>query len=309
MKLGSLLYHYLVPHEHNNHRARALHHESLFAYVLLLVIFNLSITRIHKQAPDILGYATDIRIEKLLEATNTKRQEQGLGQLSLNQTLSQAAQNKAADMFANGYWAHNSPQGKTPWDFILSAGYRYSLAGENLAKNFDTSAAVVDAWMASPTHRDNILKGGYTEVGFAIVNGVLLGEETTLVVQMFGTGTSNERAQIPQVQAKEPIAVQVPQQPAALAMEASAPAAARVAKTQNLPFVGGVHIAPLVDIPAVTHQVAYMFVGLIVGVLAVDAFVVWRKRLVRLTGHTIAHILFLFVMIAGSLSITRGSLL
>ena len=170
-----MLHHWLVPHEGNNHRAKALHTEALFAYVLLLAVFNLGIKFFHTKAPDVLGYATDIRVEQLLASTNAKRAEAGLDALTLNGTLSQAAAAKAADMLANNYWAHNSPLGKTPWDFIISAGYRYTLAGENLAKNFQTSSGVVDAWMNSPTHKANIFKAGYREVGFAVVNGVLAG--------------------------------------------------------------------------------------------------------------------------------------
>lgn len=290
---------------------------------MFLGVFNFGISFIHKQAPNILGYATDIRIEKLFEATNAKRTEAGLSTLILNQALSQAAQAKAEDMFANGYWAHNSPQGKTPWDFIVSAGYRYTLAGENLAKNFDTSVAVVDAWMGSPTHKDNILKGGYQEVGFAVVNGILNGEETTLVVQMFGTSATPQLAQVPQVQAQEPqpsplpavevvqekvVSVEVSSEPAAQIEEATPTAFAGSIGTGIPPILGGVKISPLIDIPRATHMVAYMFIGLIVGVLAVDSFVIWRKKLVRLAGHNIAHILFLTTIAISSLTLVRGAL-
>src|SRR3972149_9762200 len=89
-------------------------------------------------------------------------------------------------MFQENYWSHYSPDGKTPWDVILGAGYKYEYAGENLAKNFLFSNGFVDAVMNSTTHRDNLLKKEYTEVGYAIVNGTLNGEQTTLVVQEFG---------------------------------------------------------------------------------------------------------------------------
>lgn len=306
------LYHFLVPHESNNHRAKALHHEALFAYILLLGIFNLSITFVHKRAPSILGYATDIRMEQLLTDTNVKRTQAGLAPLTLSETLSQAAAAKAADMFANNYWAHNSPIGKTPWDFIIASGYRYTLAGENLAKNFQTSGGVVDAWMASPSHRDNVLKEGYREVGFAVVNGVLNGEETTLVVQMFGTTSTKPVAQIPQVQASAPqsesseglMPTEVPAEPAAQVTAAAVPSRASPIMT-----LGSVRIAPLVNISGLTHKVAYGFVGLLVGVLAVDAYIVSRRKLVRLAGHNSAHILFLSTIVANGLMLARGVLI
>jgi len=144
MNILHLVHHWLVPHETNNHRSRALHLNALLSYALLLMVFNLGVRVLHSQA-------TDIRVDQLLNSTNAKRQENGLSSLQLNSTLSQAAAAKAADMLTNGYWAHNSPSGKTPWDFIIGSGYRYTLAGENLAKNFQSSDGVVEAWMASPT--------------------------------------------------------------------------------------------------------------------------------------------------------------
>jgi len=329
MRLIRLLHHFLVPHEGNNHRAKALHHDALFAYVLLLAVFNLGIRFFHVRLPDVLGYATDIRVEALLASTNAKRAEAGLTQLTLNSALSQGAAGKAADMFANNYWAHNSPGGKTPWDFILGAGYRYTLAGENLAKNFQTSGGVVDAWMASPTHKANILKAGYKDVGFAVVNGVLNGEETTLVVQFFGATSATPIAQVPKAQAAAPLPAQagkaepvreIVKQPEEK-MVTVVPTEAAVQDTTPAPlssltpsFVSGLSFervitTPRVNIETVTSTVVYVVVGLLIGILAVDAFVVSRKHIVRLAGHNVAHILFLGTMVISGLALSRGSLL
>ncbi len=320
MHLFRVLHHWLVPHETNIHRAKALHHDALLAYVLLLAVCNLGIRFFHGAMPDVLGYATDIRVEQLLAGTNARRAESGLEPVSLNGALSQAAAAKASDMFANGYWAHNSPQGKTPWDFIIGSGYKYSLAGENLAKNFQTSDGVVDAWMASPTHKANIVKAGYRDVGFAIVNGILNGEETTLVVQMFGA-TSAPIAQVPKVEAAAPqpavlpvatlddvtpITV-VPTEPAAV-QTVPAPKEASSLLTSGLSFER-VIVTPKVNIPALTGNLVFIVVGLLIGLLAVDAFVVRKRRVVRFAGHNIAHILFLITIVMSGLSIARGSLL
>lgn len=314
MNIFRALHHFLVPHEGNNHRAKALHHDALLAYVLLLGIFNLGIKFLHTQAPSVLGYATDIRVEQLLADTNAERTKAGLSSLTLNSTLSDAAAAKAADMFANNYWAHNSPQGKTPWDFIISAGYHYTLAGENLAKNFQTSDGVVAAWMASPSHKANIVKPGYQDIGFAVVNGVLNGEETTLVVQMFGTTNEKSISAIPQVQAAAPQpATVVPNEPIAQVSQAPAP----LAKPQPVvqPAVqpafslSGVTNTPLINISGLTHEVGYVFIGLLIGVLAVDAYVVSRRHIVRLVGHNIAHILFLATILISGLALSRGALI
>ena len=89
-------------------------------------------TNIH----NVLGFATDISTDKLFQLTNELRQKNNLPSLSLNSSLSLAAQKKAENMFQENYWSHYSPTGKTPWDFILGANYKYEYAGENLAKTF-----------------------------------------------------------------------------------------------------------------------------------------------------------------------------
>lgn len=319
MRLFRMLHHWLVPHEANNHRARALHHEALLSYVLLLAVFNLGIRFFHGKMPDVLGYATDIRVEQLISATNAKRAEAGLSPVTLNGALSQAAAAKASDMFANNYWAHTSPGGKTPWDFIIGAGYRYTLAGENLAKNFQTSDGVVEAWMSSPTHKANIVKSGYKEVGFAVVNGVLNGEETTLVVQMFGTTTSAPVAQIPKAEAAGPAPAAIPAKEAEEVVKATTvvpeePAAVNTTPAPVPSFSSTfaferVVTAPKINIATLTSNVVMVVVGLLIGLFAVDAFIVKKRRVVRLAGHNIAHILFLISIVISGLGIVRGSLL
>src|SRR4030065_255642 len=123
------------------------------------------------QFKNILGYATDINMPALYQLVNEQRQNNNLPPLTYNEKLAQAAYGKAQDMFTKNYWAHYAPDGATPWNFILASGYQYEYAGENLAKNFLFSQNVLDAWMASPSHRENILRKDYNEVGFAIVNG------------------------------------------------------------------------------------------------------------------------------------------
>jgi hypothetical protein len=298
MSLVTSLRHLFIPQYTNNHRAKALHVDALLVYVLLFALFNLGIRAAHRVAPDVLGYATDINVQQLLAGTNAKRQEAGLGALTLNSTLSVAAANKAADMFSKNYWAHNSPIGSTPWDFITGAGYHYTVAGENLAKNFSNNQGVVDAWMASPSHRANLLKGGYRDVGFAVVNGTLNGEETTLVIQMFGA-TAGELAAAP---SPPPQPVVIPQEAAVV----NEPALALQ------PVVNGfesVNTQPLFNIPTVSRDMVFAFVGILMGVLFVDAWVASRRRVVRIAGHNIAHILFLsalFILISG---VSRGRLL
>ncbi|HWT55801.1 MAG TPA: CAP domain-containing protein [Candidatus Microsaccharimonas sp.] len=140
----------------------------------------------------VLGYATDMSIQELLDDTNQQRIGNGEAALGLNSLLDNAAQSKANDMAARDYWSHNTPDGQTPWTFITAAGYNYQLAGENLAYGFDTAADTLTGWMNSPEHRANILNGGYTEVGFGYINIANYqgtGPET-LVVAMYASPAS-----------------------------------------------------------------------------------------------------------------------
>jgi hypothetical protein len=303
MSLVTSFRHFFIPQHTNNHRAKALHVDALLVYVLLFALFNLGIRAAHKIVPDVLGYATDINVQQLLAGTNAKRQEAGLGALTLNSTLSVAAANKAADMFSKNYWAHNSPAGATPWDFVTGAGYRYTVAGENLAKNFSTSGGVVDAWMASPSHRANILKPNYRDVGLAVVNGTLNGEETTLVVEMFGA-TPGELAAASPTPPAQPVVV--PQE--AAVVNEPAPTVQPIQQPEISGFQS-VNVQPLLNIPTVSRDLVFAFVGILMGVLLVDAWVASRRHVVRIAGHNIAHILFLsalFILISG---VSRGRLL
>jgi len=119
--------------------------------------------------------------------TNNERQALAEPPLSRNQILDRAATLKAEDMAANGYFAHNSPDGVTPWHWFQEVGYVYAHAGENLAVYFSDSDEVVKAWMNSPTHRANIVNATYQEIGIGTSKGRYQGHDTVFVVQLFGT--------------------------------------------------------------------------------------------------------------------------
>jgi len=177
---------WFVPHSSNHYHPHVLRSSGLVVIALIIALIPSFYNGITAGTAQVLGYATDISAGGLNAASNQQRSANGLPALSLNSALSQAATNKAADMFAKNYWAHNAPDGATPWTFIVAAGYSYSAAGENLAKNFLTSSGVVNAWMDSPAHRANVLDSRFVDVGYAVMNGTLLGDEVTLVVAMYG---------------------------------------------------------------------------------------------------------------------------
>lgn len=134
----------------------------------------------------------------LISLTNQQRAAAGLAPLYENAELDASAYAKAQDMLANQYWAHYSPSGTSPWYFMRASGYQYSIAGENLAMDFDSDQAVMDAWMNSPEHRANLLNPNFQDVGIAEVPGVLLGDSTILVVAHYGAplGSPGPRAAV-----------------------------------------------------------------------------------------------------------------
>lgn len=182
--------HWFTPHKSNNFRSKLLHNSGLIFLIATLIVFN-SVTRLLRiSGLHILGFTSTITVDEVVSSTNQERASQGLPPLKISQKLSSAAAAKAADMFTDNYWAHVAPDGTSPWTFIIQAAYSYQHAGENLAKDFSNTPSMINAWMASPTHRANIVSDKYTDIGVAVVQGNLLGEDTVLVVQMFGTPSS-----------------------------------------------------------------------------------------------------------------------
>ena len=127
--------------------------------------------------------------EEFLRLTNEARLSMDRPTLVLNEQLNQAAMAKAQDMVAKGYWDHFRPTDhKAPWAFVHEAGYQYTVAGENLARGYQTPAGITQAWLNSPSHLANILSRKYAEVGYAcIVSFDASGKEVLLTVEMFGS--------------------------------------------------------------------------------------------------------------------------
>jgi len=98
---------------------------------------------------------------------NADRVKNGLKPLKLNSQLSALGGNYAQDMINRNFFAHENPEGQTPFDRMQKAGISYVTAGENIAINSNVNTAEV-AFMNSSGHRDNILNTTYTEVGIGV---------------------------------------------------------------------------------------------------------------------------------------------
>ncbi|MDD4937442.1 MAG: CAP domain-containing protein [Candidatus Shapirobacteria bacterium] len=300
--------HFFIPQERNNHRAAILRTNTLLILIAFYLLNQSVVKFVTFLKPGILGYSSEITIQKVLDQTNIERQKNGLNPLKYNSILSESATKKAQDMFTNNYWAHNSPLGKVPWDFFKEVGYKYSIAGENLARDFYDTDSLMKAWMNSPTHRANIINDRYQEIGIGVVNGILGGVKTTLVVQHFATPvdtvvskTNTTKSVITPTQNNEfvntksiieevestiiPESVLLPQTPEVLSQ-------------QNK------YISPLL----LNKIISIALFVLIISVLFFDGFITLKNNTHRLTGSTVGHIGFLLVILLLIISSQQGAI-
>jgi hypothetical protein len=266
-----------VPHSQNNHRPKLLHNRSLFILIGLFFMAQSAIGILGNIKPSILGFASQIPVETIVNLTNTERKAANLNELKLNQKLSEAALAKAMDMFAKDYWAHNAPDGTEPWYFIQKSGYNYLNAGENLARDFNSAETIVAAWMNSPTHKANILSKKYQDIGIAVVDGRLKGVETTLVVQMFG----NPQTVTPKISSTQTNTL-------IKTVEAEEPITSTYAITPTK-ITNAIKLSPF----DLSRSTSLAFIILIIFTLGIDWFIVWRRNIIRISGKTWAHLTYL----------------
>lgn len=107
--------------------------------------------------------------KQVVDLTNAERAKEGLKPLEMHSPLMEVAQAKSEDMAKNNYFSHTSPTYGSPFDQIKSAGISYRSAGENIAQGQRTPQQVVQAWMESPGHRQNIMNANYTHIGVGFV--------------------------------------------------------------------------------------------------------------------------------------------
>lgn len=152
--------------------------------ILLIIVGSLLTYNLYSE-PILKFLEANILSQDIITATNEKRTENLKKVLQSNSLLTKAAQAKADDMAAKGYFSHTSPDGKQFPEWIQESGYDYLYAGENLAVKFTTLSSLINGWMNSEFHRKNILSDQYSETGIGIAEGKYNGEKTTFYVQIF----------------------------------------------------------------------------------------------------------------------------
>ena len=111
------------------------------------------------------GNSTTTQAQSVLQLTNNYRSQYGKKALKLDAELCRVAQAKADDMAAKGYFSHTSPTYGSPSQMLKSFGVGYRYMGENIAKGYNSASSVVNGWMNSQGHRENILNGNFGSLG------------------------------------------------------------------------------------------------------------------------------------------------
>ncbi len=177
----------IIPSEKNGYKAHLLKIPILIIFTIVITFFNL----FAKSSIIAQDYSTLINNESLLVEHNKFRKENNLPELKLNSLLNQSATKKATEMLNLDCWSHYCPEGTQPWKYFDDVGYIYTYAGENLAEGFSNITDVMNAWINSKTHRENILKPEFTEVGFGLITGSYQNRNNNLIIAVhFGSQAS-----------------------------------------------------------------------------------------------------------------------
>ena len=320
MNLTYTLVHYLYPHTSNNQKPRLLHTSNLFLLSILLIAYQVILQVLPLAGVKILGYASNIPPDEVIHLTNIKRQEAGVADLQYSAVLAQAARAKGEHMLANNYWSHIAPDGTEPWKFFIDSGYKYRYAGENLARDFSDPGSAISAWMASPSHKDNMLSGKYKEIGVAVVEGDLNGVETTIIIQLFGAQLVDTVPQIPIAEAGEGpsagISATIPTLTPTLI-----PTVAPVAQITPTVFIerGEITMLPveeraspyqfLISPFKSTKDISVVVTILLLVVMVFDGLIIARRKITRVSGRSFAHIAFLGMILTILLIARAGEIL
>lgn len=332
------LKHYFIPHEGNNYRPNFLERFSM-GIMLFLVLLSFTIANLQS----LLWINSNWMVSTILPAiivdlTNEERGGGHIQPLARNEALDRAAQLKAEDMATNGYFAHYSPRGVSPWYWFDQVSYTFVHAGENLAVHFTDSDEVVEAWMESPTHRANIMNGNYTEIGIGTAKGTYKGAPTIFVVQLFGTPAAPQTAEpvvvaeempvpqeedptpVPQKSEAEPEVVEVVEEPEPVMEEGSTVMYSDLATTSRLgipAFIGRAEAQTLdTEVTALEKstiesgiwlKVLYGALALIVLVsLILSIIIEWRKQHLMQVAYAGGLLVVMALLLYAHATLTSG---
>jgi len=130
---------------------------------------------------------------QVLSLVNIERARVGAAPLTLDDELTQAAEDYACTMAGEDFFDHYHPDtGQGPGDRAAEANYDFFAVGENLAGGQTTAAEAVKDWMNSPGHRENMLSADWQDTGIGLRRGA--GELRIYWVQLFGLPADDAHA-------------------------------------------------------------------------------------------------------------------
>lgn len=106
--------------------------------------------------------------QQVINLVNQQRANYGLPALKGNWELCRVARYKSQDMINKGYFAHQSPTYGSPFNMMENFGIKFSAAGENIAYGQRTPQEVMNSWMNSTGHRNNILGRSFNQIGVGV---------------------------------------------------------------------------------------------------------------------------------------------
>ena len=155
---------------------------ALFLSLLLLLGTVAGQARAAEATPAVPAGTERLQVldQQILVALNATRVANGLRPLTLSTDLQRAAVFQSRSMLAGGYFAHEAPGSSFVTRlkrFYRPTGYRSWSTGENLLFNGGpiTADAAIQAWLASPHHRENMLNPTWREVGIGSVHAASAG--------------------------------------------------------------------------------------------------------------------------------------
>lgn len=177
--------------EHHAHHR--IGHSLFLVGAFLLILVTTMLSPVSTYRSEAFG------VSELTTLSNEARIQLNKRPLTANAQLMNAAQIKAEDMVKKQYFAHTAPDGTSPWEYFKKVSYSYSVAGENLAITNENAKAVIDGWLNSPTHRDNLLSGDYADFGIGMAAyGDYQGHKNTyVIVAFYGRATDKQALTAP----------------------------------------------------------------------------------------------------------------
>ncbi len=178
---------YYVPHSGNNHHPKIFHVHSVHAIAFSLLALKLFLVIMVFSVTPVGAWLSPAVESEMFSLTNEYRISLGEQPLVRNAYLDQVAKVRAQDMIDRNYFSHYTPDGKKPWQWVDTSQYNYDRFGENLAADFITAKAVMDAFKLSPTHDKNVRNVNYHDIGIATVSGQLDGRATNVMVVFYAS--------------------------------------------------------------------------------------------------------------------------